>query len=176
MYLIDKTMKDILQDIIANKRIEVARQEEAISLQTLVSMGSTRLDLPTRSMRAALATSEAGIIAEFKRKSPSKGWLHPEANVREVLPAYELAGASACSVLTDSLFASKLAQYPDGVGSYEDFIRENWLGGRNCVYAHLLVWSQFYAGCGVWMQAKQGVVPGTPSRGPGELGNDDTTT
>ena len=39
------------------------------------------------------------------------------------------------SVLTDSLFASKLAQYPDGVGSYEDFIRENWLGGRttDCV-------------------------------------------
>ena len=38
-------------------------------------------------------------------------------------------------VLTDSLFASKLAQYPDGVGSYEDFIRENWLGGRttDCV-------------------------------------------
>ncbi|MEG0756273.1 MAG: hypothetical protein RR450_07740, partial [Oscillospiraceae bacterium] len=39
------------------------------------------------------------------------------------------------SVLTDSLFASKLAQYPDGVGSYEDFIRTNWLGGRttDCV-------------------------------------------
>ena len=39
------------------------------------------------------------------------------------------------SVLTDSLFASKLAQYPDGVGNYEDFIRSNWLGGRttDCV-------------------------------------------
>ncbi len=39
------------------------------------------------------------------------------------------------SVLTESLFESKLAQYPDGVGSYEDFIRENWLGGRttDCV-------------------------------------------
>lgn len=38
-------------------------------------------------------------------------------------------------VLTDSLFASKLEQYPDGVGSYEDFIRENWLGARttDCV-------------------------------------------
>lgn len=38
-------------------------------------------------------------------------------------------------VLTDSLFESKLAQYPDGVGNYEDFIRENWLGGRttDCV-------------------------------------------
>ncbi len=38
-------------------------------------------------------------------------------------------------ILTDSLFQSKLAQYPEGVGNYEDFIRENWLGGRttDCV-------------------------------------------
>ena len=38
-------------------------------------------------------------------------------------------------VLTESLFAYKLDQYPDGVGSYEDFIRANWLGGRttDCV-------------------------------------------
>ena len=38
-------------------------------------------------------------------------------------------------VLTESLFAYKLEQYPDGVGSYEDFIRANWLGGRttDCV-------------------------------------------
>ena len=38
-------------------------------------------------------------------------------------------------VLTESLFAYKLEQYPDGVGSYEDFIRVNWLGGRttDCV-------------------------------------------
>lgn len=39
------------------------------------------------------------------------------------------------SVLTDSLFAYKLEQYPEGVGNYADFIRENWLGGRttDCV-------------------------------------------
>ena len=38
-------------------------------------------------------------------------------------------------VLTDGLFESKLNQYPDGVGNYEDFIRENWLHGRttDCV-------------------------------------------
>jgi len=38
-------------------------------------------------------------------------------------------------VLTESLFSSKLEQYPDGVGNYESFIRENWLGGRttDCV-------------------------------------------
>ena len=43
-------------------------------------------------------------------------------------------GTYGC-VLTDSLFAYKLEQYPDGVGNYEDFIRANWLGGRttDCV-------------------------------------------
>ena len=39
------------------------------------------------------------------------------------------------NVLTDSLFAYKQEQYPDGVGTYADFIRSNWLGGRttDCV-------------------------------------------
>ena len=73
--------KDILQDIIANKRIEVARQKQAVSLQTLLALGSDRMERDTRSMRAALESSPSGIIAEFKRKSPSKGWLHPGANI-----------------------------------------------------------------------------------------------
>ena len=97
-------MKDILQDIMANKRIEVERQKQAVRLQTLLGLGGERLERPTRSMRAALAASSSGIIAEFKRKSPSKGWLHPDAAVTDVLPAYEKGGASACSVLTDSNF------------------------------------------------------------------------
>lgn len=33
-------------------------------------------------------------------------------------------------MLTQSLFDYKLKQYPEGVGDYEDFIRENWLGRR----------------------------------------------
>lgn len=97
-------MKDILQDIMANKRIEVERQKQAVQLQTLLGLGGEQLERPTRSMRAALAASSSGIIAEFKRKSPSKGWLHPDAAVADVLPAYEKGGASACSVLTDSNF------------------------------------------------------------------------
>lgn len=96
--------KDILQDIIANKRMEVERQKAAVSLRTLLSLGSDRLERPTRSMRKALASSPYGIIAEFKRKSPSKGWLHPHAEVADVVPAYEAGGASACSVLTDGKF------------------------------------------------------------------------
>ena len=97
-------MADILETIVANKRKEVARQKQAVNLQTLVALGGDRLERPTRSMRQALATSETGIIAEFKRKSPSKGWLHPGAQVQEVLPFYAEGGASACSILTDGNF------------------------------------------------------------------------
>lgn len=95
---------DILDQIIANKRLEVARQKEAIPLNTLLIMGSDRLDRNTRSMRQSLAASPTGIIAEFKRKSPSKGWIHPDAEVGKIVPLYERHGASACSVLTDGMF------------------------------------------------------------------------
>lgn len=97
-------MKDILQHIIENKRVEVERQKQAVSLSMLLALGYERIDRPTVSMRASLETSSSGIIAEFKRKSPSKGWLHPGAAIRDVIPAYESAGAAACSVLTDGEF------------------------------------------------------------------------
>lgn len=97
-------MKDILQEIIANKRIEVDRQKQAVRLQTLLALGGERLERTTYSMRASLAASSSGIISEFKRKSPSKGWLHPDAAIAEIVPVYKEAGASACSILTDSQF------------------------------------------------------------------------
>ena len=97
-------MADILETIVANKRKEVARQKQAVNLQTLVALGGDRLERPTFSMRQSLASSATGIIAEFKRKSPSKGWLHPGAKVQDVLPFYAEGGASACSILTDGDF------------------------------------------------------------------------
>ncbi|MCD7978800.1 MAG: indole-3-glycerol phosphate synthase TrpC [Tannerellaceae bacterium] len=96
--------KDILQDIVANKRQEVKRQKEAVSLQNMLSFGSERLERTPVSMRNALAGSPSGVIAEFKRRSPSKGWLHPKAKVEEVVPLYATGGASACSILTDGDF------------------------------------------------------------------------
>lgn len=96
-------MKDILQDIIANKREEVARQKQTVSQQILEQQCAI-LPACIRSMKAALATSASGIIAEFKRRSPSKGWLKAGADVADIVPAYEKAGAAACSILTDTLF------------------------------------------------------------------------
>lgn len=55
-------------------------------------------------MRQALASSPTGIIAEFKRRSPSKGWIYETAKAEEIPAAYETAGASALSILTDEKF------------------------------------------------------------------------
>ena len=62
-------MKDILQDIIANKRIEVERQKQAVRLQTLLGLGGERLEHPARSMRAALAASLPSLREKVLRKA-----------------------------------------------------------------------------------------------------------
>jgi indole-3-glycerol phosphate synthase len=84
--------------------MEVIHQKEAVPLDVLFSLASQHLSRKTTSMRQALEQSSSGIIAEFKRRSPSKGWLYPKAKVEEVVPAYEHNGAAACSVLTDNRF------------------------------------------------------------------------
>ena len=95
-------MKDILSEIIAHKRKEVELQKQAISIEQL-SEGIDDL-LPARSMKQAIASSPTGIIAEFKRRSPSKGWIKENARPEEIVPAYAASGASAVSILTDEMF------------------------------------------------------------------------
>lgn len=97
--------KDILQEIIAQKRIEIARQKEAVPESRLEEMleADGKAGKAGRSMKASLAAS-AGIIAEFKRRSPSKGWIHRDADPAKTAASYSRAGASALSVLTDEPF------------------------------------------------------------------------
>ena len=95
-------MKDILSEIIANKRLEIDLQKQAISIEQLQE-GISGSPAP-RSMKQALASSASGIIAEFKRRSPSKGWIQKEACPEETVPSYAAAGASALSILTDEKF------------------------------------------------------------------------
>lgn len=95
-------MKDILDQIIAHKRFELDIQKQAVSPQALEDAAYEPREF--HSMRHSLETSSSGIIAEFKRKSPSKGWIKQDGEAGEIPPAYEKAGASALSILTDELF------------------------------------------------------------------------
>ncbi|WP_294606049.1 indole-3-glycerol phosphate synthase TrpC [uncultured Bacteroides sp.] len=107
-------MKDILSEIIAHKRIEIAQQKQAVSLSQLQEQAAAMLHedataqaagtLRHRSMKQSLASSPSGIIAEFKRRSPSKGWIKETAQAELIPPAYEAAGASVLSILTDEKF------------------------------------------------------------------------
>ena len=107
-------MTDILSEIIAHKRIEIAQQKQAVSLNQLQEQAAAMLHedtaahaagtLQRRSMKQSLASSPSGIIAEFKRRSPSKGWIKETAQAELIPPAYEAAGASALSILTDEKF------------------------------------------------------------------------
>lgn len=94
-------MKDVLSEIVANKRLEVEKQKQLVPFTELERLLSEHDVIPFYSLKEALLSSESGIIAEFKRRSPSKGWLHEGADVEFVTTAYERAGASALSVLTD---------------------------------------------------------------------------
>ena len=89
-------MADILQQIIATKREELAHMRR-----------------PKPSLRQALLDSPTGIIAEFKRRSPSKGWIKEDGRADVIPLSYQQNGAAALSILTDR-------QY---FGGHDDFIR-----------------------------------------------------
>ena len=97
--------KDILDEIIAHKRIEIAAQEQNVPISFLEDLLEKNGDMAeTHSMKASLAASATGIIAEFKRRSPSKDWIKQEADAKIIPASYQQAGASALSILTDEHF------------------------------------------------------------------------
>jgi indole-3-glycerol phosphate synthase len=101
-------MANILDKIIANKRIEVERQKTAVPQPDLERLIPDR-EKP-KSFKDALTQSPTGIIAEFKRRSPSRDWIFKRAKVEDVIPPYSRNGASAISVLTDmDFFGGNLA-------------------------------------------------------------------
>lgn len=97
--------KDILEEIIAHKRIEIAAQEQNVPISFLEDSLEKNDDMAkVHSMKASLAASATGIIAEFKRRSPSKDWINRDADAKVVPASYQQAGASALSILTDEHF------------------------------------------------------------------------
>lgn len=99
-------MKDVLEEIVAWKHRELAQQKYELperELQTIVERIMTG-QTEKRSMSQALKSDQHGIIAEFKRRSPSKGWIHEEAQPEDVVPSYAKNGAAALSILTDERY------------------------------------------------------------------------
>lgn len=93
----------ILDKIIEKKHIEVKEAKKRVTIADLEKMPwFARTPFPLQA--SMLDKARNGIIAEYKRASPSKGIINDDATVEEVVAGYQQAGVSAVSVLTDSAF------------------------------------------------------------------------
>ena len=99
---------DILEEIVAHKRIEVEQFKQVLSEREIHQRVETLMASPegsgVPSMKKAISESPTGIIAEFKRKSPSKGWIKEDGQADIIPLDYQKNGASAISILTDEKY------------------------------------------------------------------------
>jgi indole-3-glycerol phosphate synthase len=94
---------NILETIIEKKKKEIEEKKEIMDIDFLKFMNDD-FDKKGLSLKEKLLNGEANVIAEFKRKSPSKGWMNERIHISDVIPEYEAHGAAAISVLTDNEF------------------------------------------------------------------------
>ena len=100
----------ILEQIVAHKKTEVEQRKQNRPLNELIS--SNHYGRSCNSYVTALENhNSSGIIAEFKKKSPSKSDINLSAKVEDVVQAYHSAGASAISILTDKHFFGGADEY-----------------------------------------------------------------
>lgn len=88
---------NVLSKIIAEKRIQIEAQRKQVPIDQLIQYPN--FELPKKSFSESIRNGN-GIIAEFKRKSPSAGEFHSNP-MNEILGLYKLMEVSACSILTD---------------------------------------------------------------------------
>jgi len=94
---------NILETIVEHKKSEVRSRKSAVGIAALEKR--KLFSRPVLSLKKSLLDkSKTGIIAEFKRKSPSKGIINDKADVAEVTKGFADNGASCLSVLTDEFF------------------------------------------------------------------------
>lgn len=94
-------MADILEEIVAYKKNEVEQFKKELHQIYLEGRVEILQNALIPSMKNALMKSDTSIIAEFKRKSPSKGWINEAATADKVPISYQENGAAAISILTD---------------------------------------------------------------------------
>ena len=93
---------NILDKIVADKLIEVDLRKKLIPIEQLEE--SVLFDKVPISLVQKLQSSTSGIIAEYKRRSPSKSVINQDLNVFDVAKGYEKAGVCGMSVLTDGKY------------------------------------------------------------------------
>lgn len=93
---------NILDKIVADKRKEVDLKKSLITLPQLEA--SVMMERTSVSLAAVLRKSNTGIIAEHKRRSPSKSVINQNLNVQDVAKGYVNAGVCGMSVLTDGKY------------------------------------------------------------------------
>ena len=93
---------NILDKIVKDKRVEVDLRKSLIPVKQLEQ--SILFQRPANSLAKALKNSKSGIIAEHKRRSPSKSVINNTLNVMDVASGYKKAGVCGMSVLTDSKY------------------------------------------------------------------------
>lgn len=100
-------MSDILETILAHKKEEVSQRRAQYSMDTLKAR-ALNLDTPTRGFVSALSKKvdqgQAGVIAEVKKASPSKGVIREHFDPASIAESYARGGAACLSVLTDENF------------------------------------------------------------------------
>ena len=94
---------NILDKIVAHKKIEIAQAKENKTAKALEQNDFFKRNTISIT-KSILAENSTGIIAEFKRKSPSKGIINDKFSSVEIVKQYENAGVAGSSVLTDELF------------------------------------------------------------------------
>jgi indole-3-glycerol phosphate synthase len=108
----------VLERILAETRTELERRKRELPLEQLREAAIADAGAPRAAhrFRDALNAERIGVIAEFKRRSPSAGTLRESPDLAEVVGAYERGGAVAVSILTEGPnFAGALAAGADAV-------------------------------------------------------------
>src|SRR6185369_5193151 len=101
---------NVLSEIMAKKQTRVAAAKESVSLEEMRRLASVnRVAARPHALLDALRRDGVNIIAEFKRRSPSKGMIRVDADPTGIARSYEAGGAIAMSVLTEEdYFAGSL--------------------------------------------------------------------
>ncbi len=107
-------MEQILKQIVAHKKMQMITQYFG-NIEEQARATTRPINSMAESIRKCYEAGSVGIIAEFKRRSPSKGWIRQGADAEHIVGGYSNAGAAACSILTnEEFFGGRIEDLRDG--------------------------------------------------------------